>query len=155
MSSSHNFWIIDLGASDHICHDHVLFLNLNRILKPFSIILPIGNTIKVLFTTTITIISKLSLTNILFVPNFCYNLLHVSKFINQIDYKIIFTTNLCLMQDTLVKMPLVLGRFYKGLYLLYGQTLDNVPSYSSNSKIVLSFESINCASICNFCNLLS
>lgn len=141
--SSHDLWILDSGASDHICHDPGLLQNLTPIPIPFYITLPTGNTVKVSHTDRVSIASNFYLTGVLFVPNFCQNLLSIRKLVKQKYCKIIFTTDLCLMQDLSVKMPLVLGRLHKGIYLFHGQDFKNVLSFPLKSEIDLIFVSPN------------
>lgn len=54
-------WIIDTGASDHMCHDDTLLSNIQLLSKPISIGLPNGHVISVYKFGTMVLNHKLSL----------------------------------------------------------------------------------------------
>jgi len=43
----HDTWIIDTGASDHMCHNRGLFTNLMALIKPSTVILANGQRVTV------------------------------------------------------------------------------------------------------------
>jgi len=113
-----NIWIVDTGATDHMCHNRDLFTDLTSLFKPVVVTLPDGKSIPVTQSGTIVFSNTLSLHGVLYIPSFKYNLLSVSKLCNRDGYFIVFTPKCCLMQAPSVKRPQVLGEYFGGLYLL-------------------------------------
>lgn len=72
-------WIIDTGATDHMCSHKHLMSNLRSLNYPVHISIPNGNFLKVTHIGSVVLSPTLTLQNVLFVPNFHYNLLSVSK----------------------------------------------------------------------------
>lgn len=77
--SSQNFvsWIIDSGATDLVCCSLDLFSSYNPI-APISVRLPTGSHVIASHSGTVILSSALTLTNILFIPNF-FNIFSVSR----------------------------------------------------------------------------
>lgn len=71
-------WIIDSGASDHICSSLNCFKTYAPI-KLASVKLPKGNSAVAKFVGTIKFSPSFCVTNALYVPDFSFNLLSVSK----------------------------------------------------------------------------
>ncbi|KAL9233052.1 hypothetical protein vseg_008093 [Gypsophila vaccaria] len=103
-------WIVDTGASTHICCDTTLF-DSYRSISPIHVGLPNG-------TRTVRINECLVLTNVLFVPNFNYNLLSVSQLLSAQRISIQFTNTECVIQDLASMMRIGVGRLLDGLYFL-------------------------------------
>ena len=61
---------------------------------------------------------KLELHNVLYIPTFQYNLLSVSKLVNQFSANVIFTPHSCVLQAPTIQKELLLGKENKGLFLL-------------------------------------
>lgn len=83
-------WIIDSGASEHMCYEPTSFLNLVPLPAPVTINLPNSYRIKVTHTGNIAIFPTLVLQNVLFVPSFRYNLLSVHRFCSQFGRFLLF-----------------------------------------------------------------
>lgn len=99
-SNNLDSWIIDSGASDHICFDLNLFLNHQPLLgKNHYIVVPDGRRFKVTYKGTVKLSIGLVLKDVLFVPDFSFNLLSVSKLVMDTNCRIFFTTNECFMQE--------------------------------------------------------
>lgn len=67
-STSSTNWIIDTGASDHMCHDIHLLTNIQTVSKPFFIGLPNGQVIVVTKIGNVQLTAALCLSRVLFVP---------------------------------------------------------------------------------------
>lgn len=117
--SSHKPWILDTGASDHMCFYSSLFSSLHDLHHPFVITLPNNQTISVSQVGTDPLLSNVTLQNVLFVPTFKFNPLSIQKLTMQYNCSIQFTISHCLMQGPSMKRPLVLGEAKGGLYLLH------------------------------------
>ena len=118
VSNWDNTWIVDTGASDHICHNEDLFFNIRVLTKSSMVTLPNGKRMTVTHASTIIVNHTLALYGVLYIPNFKYNLLSVSKLTSQYNYYVIFTPQCCFMQAPSTRRPQVLGKHYVGLYLL-------------------------------------
>lgn len=89
-----NPWIIDTGASDHMCVDAKLFETLTSLSKPLQITLPIGFEITITRTGAIRLVDNLLISNALLVPTFHYNPLPIGKLtLNSQTTKLFFLMN--------------------------------------------------------------
>ena len=113
-----NIWIIDTGASDHMCHNKALFTAFFSLTTPIAVTLPNGKKEIVTHSGTVIVTQDLVLHGVFYIPNFKYNLLSVSKLSSQDGSIVFFTPKYCIMQAPLVKKPQVLGELIGGLYLL-------------------------------------
>jgi len=72
-------WIVDTGASDHMSYDLDLFDKLEALSKPVFITLPDGSIKKVTLEGNVKLNDNLPLSTVLYVPEFKFNLLSVTK----------------------------------------------------------------------------
>ena len=80
-------WIIDSGASSHMCNDEQLFTKMETLKKPLEIVVGDGHVVKSHQQGTVSLMMKLpgnecrkcNLCHVLYVPNLSYNLVSVSK----------------------------------------------------------------------------
>ncbi|XP_019423079.1 PREDICTED: uncharacterized protein LOC109332552 [Lupinus angustifolius] len=73
-SGTHTYWILDTGATDHVCPDLSLFVAHHNI-RPITIGLPNGTTIQATIAGAIKLSDSITLHHVLYVPQFHYNLL--------------------------------------------------------------------------------
>ncbi|XP_057450917.1 uncharacterized protein LOC130742831 [Lotus japonicus] len=102
------YWIIDSGASDHICFDKMSFNTLTEV-KPISVKLTNGIIIKTCYVGTVRITQTILLTHVLFVPEFTYNLVSVNKLAREHDVDVIFGKFHCFVQEVQTKRRISLG----------------------------------------------
>jgi len=126
VSNWQNTWIINTGASDHMCHNKDLFSTLKVLSKPSTVTLPNGKCVSITHTGTVILSDVLTLQGVFYVPNFKYNLLSVNKLASQLDGYVIFTLRHCFMEAPSLKKHLVLGEYYAGLYLLKAQSFTSL-----------------------------
>lgn len=89
-------WILDSGASDHMCHDLTLFDTYSEILEEnIYITIPDGSKIKVTHMGTVKINDYITLRNVLFVPTFKFNLISVLKLCRDENCIVQFSSNGC------------------------------------------------------------
>lgn len=93
-------WVIDSGASSHICFDKSVFINL-RPAQHVSVVLPTQSRFMVEYVGDIKLTDDLILHNVLLVPQFSYNLLPVSALLKDERYDVLFSVNHCYIQDKL------------------------------------------------------
>ena len=67
VSDWHSIWIIDTGASDHMCHNKELFSKIEVLSKPSIVPLPNGKCVHVTHTSTVVLSSSLVLNGVLYV----------------------------------------------------------------------------------------
>jgi len=91
-------WILDSGATDHICPFKSLFQNLKPI-SPISIQLPNQNSIIAKFSGAI-VLGNLILHNTLFVPEFSVQLISIPKLLDSTNCLMVFSQNICLIVQT-------------------------------------------------------
>ncbi|KAK9698544.1 hypothetical protein RND81_08G112000 [Saponaria officinalis] len=115
-------WILDSGASDHMCSNKLLFSELHTLSKAYSISLPNGHIVTINSVGSVPLTPQITLLNVLFVPNFKFNLLSVGKLCKQLNSIILFTPDLCCLQGSSMKMSVVLGNNIRDLYI-YQQSL--------------------------------
>lgn len=88
-------WIIDTGASNHTTtsfHHLIQHVTIN-----FVIHLPNGKTSKLTHKGTIILSDDITLYNMLYVPDFKFNLISGSKLTSHNNCYLIFSTNTCLL----------------------------------------------------------
>lgn len=100
---SKDTWIIDSGASDHMCNSLLHLHNIRNIKgHTHEITIPDGSKVKVSQLGDIQITPQLMLTNVLFVPQFRFNLISVPKLCKDNNVHVLFTNEHCMVQDPLM-----------------------------------------------------
>jgi hypothetical protein len=120
----HNFkscslgtWIIDSGASHHICNSIQWFHSFNEI-TPVHVKLPNGNSVVARFSGIVKFSDAFSLSNVLCIPNFSVNLLSVSTLCHNSHYTLLFDASKCVIQDLSNQRMIGLAETFEGLYYL-------------------------------------
>ncbi|CAA0842119.1 Unknown protein, partial [Striga hermonthica] len=72
-------WIIDTGASKHICKDESCMTNVETLKDPVVICLPDGSLKTLRYKGDVVLDEKVTLFEVLLVPSFKYNLLSVMQ----------------------------------------------------------------------------
>ena len=110
-------WIVDTGASDHV----VSSLNLmesSKQIDALMITLPTGQQVQATHSGTVLINDTLSLHNVLYVPDFAFNLISVSRLTAQQPLRLTFSSTHCVLQDLSRNTTIGLAELHKGLYKL-------------------------------------
>jgi hypothetical protein len=89
-------WIIDTGAIDHMINSISLFTSITTTLST-KVKLPNGQFALVTHIGTVQISAHLTLTNVLCVPSFSFNLLSVSKLVQSFNFCFLFFANYCII----------------------------------------------------------
>ncbi|XP_060211683.1 uncharacterized protein LOC132639235 [Lycium barbarum] len=129
-----NTWIIDSGASEHMCFNSDSFSSLVALPVPLSISLPNSFRLLVAHTGSVPILPNLTLQNVLYVPTFKYNLLSVNRLYVQNGCHMVFTISGCILQDLLMKRVEAFGEVRERLYLL--QPSMSQSSFQSNERVI-------------------
>ncbi|KAF7835872.1 ribonuclease H [Senna tora] len=126
-----NKWVIDSGASSHVTGNVELLHDLKVIRGKNTVTLPDGSVKIVKSMGTAKINGCLRLDNVLYVPEFRYNLISVSKLVSDSSIEVKFHSLGCVMQDRLNNQVLAEGTLEKNLYVL-NKTLN----CNSNSVVL-------------------
>ncbi|XP_055814413.1 uncharacterized protein LOC129884063 [Solanum dulcamara] len=118
-------WIIDSGASEHMCFNPNSFLTLKPLSTPLNISLPNSFRIYVTHIGSVSVHPNLTLNNVLLVPEFKYNLLSVHRLCVQLQCDLLFTLTGCVLQDPSLRKEQVFGEVGDGLYLLKPTKLES------------------------------
>ncbi|XP_072060200.1 uncharacterized protein [Arachis hypogaea] len=92
-------WILDSGATIHIAYDLSLFQTIHTS-QNYSISLPNNEQFQANFIGIVVVSSNITLKNVLYVPDFCVNLLSVSAFLSNTTLDITISSSNFTIQDT-------------------------------------------------------
>jgi len=95
---SFSSWVIDSGATDHICSSLTYFTSYHKI-NPISVKLPNGNQVIANYSGSDFVNQNHVIDNILYIPNFTFNLLLVEKLIDNLSCVITIDSSGCHIQD--------------------------------------------------------
>ena len=111
---SSEYWIIDSGATHHVCHEKNKFLSLSETLNQ-SISLPNGLGVKIIGTGKVKINESLILNTVLYIPDFRLNLISVSQMTRDLGFRVAFDSGSCMIQD-----------LSRGLMIGQGEEISNL-----------------------------
>jgi len=112
-------WIIDTGASNHMI-SHKEMLNFKKPVTAYhkQVYLPNGGTVEVSHIGSCDLMDGRSVKNVLYIPDFRYNLLSVSKITKELQCSVQFFPDCCVFQDLSSGKVLEIGEEKDGLYLM-------------------------------------
>jgi len=96
------FWILDSGATNHACTILSAFTAYRKI-KPILINLPNGNHVYVEYSGTVIFNKKFFIQDVLYVPQFSFNLISTSKLCLHLNCHLIFFSTHSIIQDNLTR----------------------------------------------------
>ena len=111
-------WILDSRASSHMTNTKQEFVSLNLSPVQPSVKIADGTHSPVLGNVVVQATPSLTLTDILYVPQFSINLLSISQFTKHNNYKIAFFPSYCVFQDLSTGKGIGLGYERGGIYYL-------------------------------------
>lgn len=132
---SSDSWVIDSGATHHVCHNRSLFTTIKPLLNTF-VTLPTGNLVSIIGLGPITLSDNITLQNVLFIPQFRFNLLSVSSFTKEIESMVGFTSHHCFIQDLTRALMIGKGTQIYNLYVLDSGSLIPVPLQNNSNNVV-------------------
>jgi hypothetical protein len=134
-------WILDTGATDHMVSSPSFFTSITAIVST-SVHLPNGSIAAVTHIGTIKLSNNLTLTEVLCVPSFTFNLISASKLIKTLRCCLIFFAGYCFIQNLHHWRTIRVGKEEAGLfYLLQDNKVPasvSIPSFEQH----VSFNSI-------------
>ena len=118
LSCSTHDWLLDSGATDHICTDLAMFDTYKPIFDlNAKITIPNGKHIPISHIGSVRLQNNLILHNVLHAPLFHFNLLSVHRLCSDLKCTISFNHNQCFLQgQSMTESPILLGRLQEGLY---------------------------------------
>lgn len=119
--SSHP-WLLDSGATHHVCCSLNSFQSLVLSVN-YDVTLPNGHTVSIAGTGSVRLSDHLTLENVLFVPEFHFNLVSVSALTHQHHYSVIFTSDYYVILDLTQAQMIGMGRQSGNLYILDSSNL--------------------------------
>lgn len=118
-------WIIDSGATQHVCHEISMFMNKRKV-SHYTVTLPNKITLPVTIIGDIKIDHLFTLKDVLYVPSFDQNLISVSALTQNQKLMIQFTCNHALIQDMRNMKMIGKANIHQRLYVLdEGKELKN------------------------------
>ncbi|CAJ2668236.1 unnamed protein product [Trifolium pratense] len=110
-------WILDTGATDHISFHFQSFTSFKSI-KPVPVSLPNGNKILASISGTVQLTPTLVLHNVLYIPEFCVNLVSVAKLTNSNNCCLQITDCVCHIVQNNSKKTIGTANLVGGLYVI-------------------------------------
>ncbi|WVZ22773.1 hypothetical protein V8G54_001317 [Vigna mungo] len=126
-------WILDSGATDHVVSSLTYFHSYASI-KPITINLPNGITTTATHKGNMKIFYTLCLNDVLYIPDFSYNLISISKLVLHNHVYVTFTNSQCFIQDSTTHQKIGLADFRAGLYVLHGPATAANPCVHASSS---------------------
>ncbi|KAF7832205.1 uncharacterized protein G2W53_014538 [Senna tora] len=143
-------WIVDTGASSHMCFNKNLLINLRVLESVIPVHLPDGSVQNVEYTRSVVIQRKIHQHNVFFLPNFKYNLLLLNKLVKHNGVSVMFNASSCVIQDQKTKETMVEARLLDNLYILKHEC-ENMCNIDKHVETVNSVGSTNSSHIRNNC----
>ena len=111
-------WILDTGASNHISDNKDLFSSLTFSAPLLTITLANGSQTIAKGIGSVCPLPSLPLTSILYVPDFPFNLISISKLTHDLHCVLIFSYNSVTLQDRSTRKTIGIGHESQGLFHL-------------------------------------
>ncbi|XP_019230971.1 PREDICTED: uncharacterized protein LOC109211846 [Nicotiana attenuata] len=152
-----NSWILDSGATEHMCFNKEFFIQHKALPKPLMVKLPNSYRVKVTHSSLVSLFPNMVLQDVLYTPSFRHNLLSVHKLCRQLKKYVLFTPYSCiLLHGPSLKSPMDIGKEEGGLYILKSShsaaASRNLSKYSSFS---VSKRNAHSNVVFNFCFVFS
>ena len=124
---SNQNWIVDSGATDHICSNLDLFEDYKVFDKsPNTITIADGKHVIVEHIGTVLFDNGIKLENVLHVPGLKFNLISTYRLCKDLNCEITFTHDKCLIQGPTLSQSMVLGKLVSGLYAIDDKTMPKI-----------------------------
>lgn len=118
-------WVLDSGASAHVCFSRPAFTSLVEV-SDMSVTLPNNSRIPVKFIGDVRLNSHITLRGVLYIPDFQFNLLFISALATHMSVMIQFVGDSCLIQDKSSLQTIGRGEYWHGLYLIDAEYTDRI-----------------------------
>lgn len=130
-----NSWILNTSDTYHLCHSKDMFTHL-IVIKPIIVRLPNRNVIQANYVGNDFFNIDFYLMDVLYIPNFCTNLICVPKLTRHLQCQIVFYSHQCFIQGIHTLRRIGAAKLLHGLYLLVYPILDTRLNNVSNINSV-------------------
>ncbi|KAL2244201.1 UNVERIFIED_CONTAM: Retrovirus-related Pol polyprotein from transposon RE1 [Sesamum indicum] len=127
-----NDWILDSGATNHICAHLSNFESYSAPTHTHFIHLPDGSKKAAAYVGTVKLTDEIKLQSVLYIPNFSVNLLSMSQLCNENHCMCTFNQFGRVLQDQVTKKVLAKGFLNKRLYILRTSVSATLNVFSKN-----------------------
>ena len=134
--SSSSTWVINSGATDHMKSNSSLFTTFQSHPSTSTVTLADGSTSCVFGLRTNHLTPLITLTSVLSLPHFSFNLISMSNLTRTLNCSISFFPDYYLIQDLSTKWIIGRGHKFGGFYILD----TKVSKYVACTEIVIPFE---------------
>ncbi|KAL2902782.1 Retrovirus-related Pol polyprotein from transposon RE2 [Bienertia sinuspersici] len=94
-----SMWVLDSGATDHICHDLSKFNSYYAMSdKDNTITIPDGRKVPILHVGTVKLTNSIILKDVFHVPEFQLNLISVHRLCDNMNCEVVFSSNTSFVQ---------------------------------------------------------
>ena len=145
-------WILDTRASDHISGNKDLFSSVTFLSPLPTITLANGSQTIAEGIGSVCPLPSLHLTSLLYVPNFPFNLIYISKLTHDLHCVLTFSHNSVTLQDRRTGKTIGIEHESQGLFHLSSPLCSTAPSLSKFRKLVPHFSSLSSLE-CESCQL--
>lgn len=112
-------WILDSGASDHICLYIECFSN-QKLIPPVSVKLPNGTTLSTKYSGTVLFNKEFCLQDVLFIPQFHFILISINKLASSLHRQLLLTSSSCIIQARPTLRMIEQAEVINNLYIFHG-----------------------------------
>ena len=127
-------WIIDSGATTHVCSDLALFSSVSLV-SGVTVSLPNGAKEPITHTGTVHLSESLVLLNVLHVPSFRFNLISVSSLLQQHRHSAHFCFDSCHIHEHTQGLMIGRGSVIHNLYILDQHMLSSSLNFCGSLKV--------------------
>ncbi|KAL0427143.1 UNVERIFIED_CONTAM: Copia protein [Sesamum latifolium] len=119
-----DFWIVDIGATNHMCARLNTLTKIQTLSHQTLVYLPDGSSKPLL--GTVILHEQLTLSNVLYIPTFNFNLLSVQKLCSSSHISFSFFPSHCTIQDLRTNKIIGVGRLLGSLFIIDKSSFDLV-----------------------------
>ncbi|GJR30034.1 hypothetical protein Tco_1106266 [Tanacetum coccineum] len=131
--SSSTKWVIDSSASDHMTGNSHIFNNFDTHASSSYVTISDGSISQVLGSGTVNLRPSISLSLVLSLPKFSFNLLSVSRITRNLQCSVKFYPEYCVFKYLKTKKVIGRGRKCDSLYVFKPEVLKSLVGLSSSS----------------------
>nr|KYP74880.1 Copia protein [Cajanus cajan] len=129
-----NVWVLDSGASHHMTSIYSQLDEVQDFSIPLRITVPTGDVVLVHKKGTIKLNENIKLYDVLFIPEFRYNLISIHKITNELNCVVTYSVDECVIQDQTRKRMIGFSRLHDGVYI-FTQQVDGYSLAASSGDI--------------------